>query len=70
MSIEANKALLERYADAVLTRHDLAALDVFFHSDYVQDEPPEGMGPGIEGALRASGSGLRRGLRPFPIRAG
>jgi steroid delta-isomerase-like uncharacterized protein len=49
MSIEANKALLERYADAVLTRHDLAALDVFFHSDYVQDEPPEGMGPGIEG---------------------
>jgi steroid delta-isomerase-like uncharacterized protein len=48
MSIYANKSLLERYADA-LTRHDLTVLDEFYHSDYVQDEPPEGMGPGLEG---------------------
>ena len=48
MSIEANKALLERYV-AVLNRHDLTALDEFYHSDYVQDEPPEGMGPGLDG---------------------
>jgi steroid delta-isomerase-like uncharacterized protein len=49
MSTEANKALLQRYADAVLTRHDLAAMDEFFHADYVQDDPPKGMGPGLEG---------------------
>jgi steroid delta-isomerase-like uncharacterized protein len=49
MSTEANIALLERYADEVLTRHDLAALDQFFHPDYVQHEPPTGMGPGLEG---------------------
>jgi steroid delta-isomerase-like uncharacterized protein len=49
MSIEANKALLERYGDEVLNRHDLTALDEFYHSDYVENEPPEGMGPGLEG---------------------
>ena len=48
MSIEANKALIERYV-AVLNRHDLTGLNEFYHSDYVQDDPPEGMGPGLEG---------------------
>jgi predicted ester cyclase len=49
MSIEANKALLKRYADTVLSGHDLAAMDEFFHSDYVQEDPPDGMGPGRDG---------------------
>ena len=48
MSIQANKALLERYFEA-LNRHDVTALGEFYHSDYVQVEPPEGMGPGLEG---------------------
>ena len=48
MSVEANKALIERYV-AVLNQHDLTTLDEFYHSDYVQDEPPEGMGPGLDG---------------------
>ena len=51
MSIEANKALLERYVE-VLNRHDLTALDEFYHWDYVQHEPPEGMHPGLEGLRR------------------
>jgi steroid delta-isomerase-like uncharacterized protein len=49
MSTEANTAQLQRLADEVLTRHNLAALDEIFHADYVEDEPPPGMGPGSEG---------------------
>ena len=49
MSMEANTALLQRFADEVLTGHDLAVLDEVFHADYVEDDPPPGMGPGREG---------------------
>jgi hypothetical protein len=49
MSVEANKALLEWYADEVLTPHNLAALDEIFHPHYVQVEPPAGLGPALEG---------------------
>jgi steroid delta-isomerase-like uncharacterized protein len=49
MSTEANTAQLQRLADEVLTRHNLAALDEIFHADYVENEPPPGMGPGREG---------------------
>jgi len=49
MSTEANTAQLQRLADEVLTRHNLAALDEIFHADYVEDETPPGMGPGREG---------------------
>ena len=49
MSAEVNTAQLRRLTDEVLTRHNLAALDEIFHADYVQDEPPPGMGPGRDG---------------------
>ncbi len=49
MSTETNRALVGRLADEVLTRHNLAALDEIFHADYVEDEPPPGMGPGLDG---------------------
>ena len=49
MSMEANTALLQRFADEVLTGHNLAVLDEVFHADYVEDDPPPGMGPGREG---------------------
>jgi steroid delta-isomerase-like uncharacterized protein len=49
MSGKANEELVERLADEVLTRHDLAALDDIFHADYIEADPPPGMGPGIEG---------------------
>jgi steroid delta-isomerase-like uncharacterized protein len=48
MSTKANAAQLHRLAE-VLTEHDLAALDEIFHADYVEDEPPPGMGPGRDG---------------------
>jgi steroid delta-isomerase-like uncharacterized protein len=49
MSGKANQELVERLADEVLTRHNLAALDDIFHADYIEADPPPGMGPGIEG---------------------
>ena len=49
LSAKTNQELVERLAAEVLTRHNLAALDDFFHSDYVEAEPPPGMGPGVEG---------------------
>jgi steroid delta-isomerase-like uncharacterized protein len=49
MSTEANTALLQRLADEVLTGHNLSVLDEVFHADYVEDDPPPGMGPGREG---------------------
>ena len=49
MSMEANTALLQRFADEVLTGHNLTVLDEVFHTDYVEDDPPPGMGPGREG---------------------
>jgi steroid delta-isomerase-like uncharacterized protein len=49
MSAEANTARLQRFADEVLSGHNLAALDEIFHADYVEDVPPPGMGPGREG---------------------
>ena len=49
MSSESNITLVQRLADEVLTGHNLAVLDEIFHADYVEDEPPPGMGPGREG---------------------
>jgi predicted ester cyclase len=49
MSMEANTALLQRMFGEVLTGHNLAVLDEVFHADYVEDDPPPGMGPGLEG---------------------
>lgn len=49
MSAEANTAQLQRFADEVLSKHNLAVLDEIFHIDYVEDEPPPGMGPGRDG---------------------
>jgi predicted ester cyclase len=49
MSAEENRALIERLADEVLTQHHLAALDDIFHANYVENEPPPGMGPGLVG---------------------
>jgi hypothetical protein len=49
MSGEENRALVGRLADEVLTQHNLAALDDIFHADYVENDPPPGMGPGLDG---------------------
>jgi predicted ester cyclase len=62
MSTEANTAQLRRLADEVLTGHNLAALDEIFHADYVENEPPPGMGPGREGLRQW----LARWIAAFP----
>ena len=48
MSIETNKALVQGIEEA-LTQHNLDVLDGIFHADYVELEPPPGMGPGLAG---------------------
>jgi steroid delta-isomerase-like uncharacterized protein len=49
VSAKTNQELVERLASEVLTRHNLAALENFFHADYVEAVPAPGMGPGVEG---------------------
>ena len=49
MSVGANAEKLQLLADEVLTRHNLTVLDDIFHADYIEAEPPPGMGPGREG---------------------
>jgi hypothetical protein len=55
MSMEANTALLQRMFGEVLTGHNLAVLDEVFHADYVEGDPPPGMGPGLEGLREVAG---------------
>ena len=49
MPVAANTAKLQQLMDEVLTKHNLDVLDEVFHADYVEDEPPPGMGPGRDG---------------------
>jgi len=44
-----NQEAINQLATEVLTNHNLAALDEIFHADYVEADPPPGMGPGIDG---------------------
>jgi hypothetical protein len=63
MSGEENRALVGRLADEALTQHNLGVLDDIFHADYVEKEPPPGMGPGLAG-LR---EWLAMWIEPFPM---
>ncbi|HXP54163.1 MAG TPA: ester cyclase [Streptosporangiaceae bacterium] len=49
MPVAANTAKLQQLMDEVLTKHNLDVLDEVFHADYVERDPPPGMGPGREG---------------------
>ncbi len=47
-----NQQVLARLTNDVLTHHDLDVLDSIFHADYVEADPPPGMGPGVDGLRR------------------
>ena len=47
-----NRQAIDRLATEVLTNHDLGVLDAIFHADYVEADPPPGMGPGVDGLRR------------------
>ena len=49
MSVDANRALIQRLLDEVLTQHNLAALDEIVHPNFVELDPVPGQGPGREG---------------------
>ena len=45
----AHQRTLDRLMDEVLTQHRLELLDTIFHADYVEADPPPGMGAGVDG---------------------
>ena len=49
VSTKVNQEAVERLAGEVLTRHNLTVLDELFHADYIEADPPPGMGPGVDG---------------------
>jgi steroid delta-isomerase-like uncharacterized protein len=44
-----NQQAIDRLTNDVLTQHHLDMLDTIFHADYIEADPPPGMGPGVEG---------------------
>jgi steroid delta-isomerase-like uncharacterized protein len=44
-----NQQAIDRLTNEVLTQHDLGVLDSIFHADYIEADPPPGMGPGVDG---------------------
>ena len=59
--IEQNKQTVTAFIDALFTRGDLSAVDVYLAEDFVNHDPPVGVGPDREG-MRAAGALFRRGF--------
>ena len=49
MSTEENKAIARRLVEEVLNKGNMAALEEYFASNYVDHTPPPGVPPGLEG---------------------
>ena len=54
MSTKVNQEAVERLAGEVLTRDNLTVLDELLDADYIEADPPPGMGPGVDGELQGS----------------
>jgi steroid delta-isomerase-like uncharacterized protein len=48
-SVEENKAIDLRFVEEVLNQHDLDVLPDLVADDFVEQNPPPGQGPGLEG---------------------
>ncbi|MER7582633.1 ester cyclase [Kitasatospora sp. NPDC097691] len=57
-TIEQNKQTVTAFIDALFTRGDLSAVDTYLAEDYVDHDPPVGVGPDREG-MRAAGAMFR-----------
>jgi predicted ester cyclase len=56
-----NKAVVRDYIDALFTRGDLSAVDRYLAEDFVDHDPPFGLGAGKEG-IRAAAAAIRAGF--------
>ena len=52
---EENKALFRRFIDEVMNKQNVDAIDDFMSADYVEHNPPPGMGPGSAGMKQMMG---------------
>ncbi|MFE2728279.1 ester cyclase [Kitasatospora sp. NPDC059327] len=57
-TIEQNKQIVTGFIDALFTRGDLSAVDTYLAEDFVNHDPPPGVGPDREG-MRAAGAMFR-----------
>jgi steroid delta-isomerase-like uncharacterized protein len=58
MSMHDNKTVVRRFIDALFTEGDLGAVDEFLAADFVNHDPPIGLGSDAEG-MRTAGSMFR-----------
>jgi hypothetical protein len=65
-----NQEAVERLAGEVLTRHNLTVLDELFHADYIEADPPPGMGPGVDGRAQGNFSLSRHAPAEITVNTG
>lgn len=58
-TIEQNKQVVTAFIDALFTRGDLSAVDIYLTEDFVNHDPPIGVGTDREG-MRAAGAIFRQ----------
>ncbi|POX55843.1 ester cyclase [Streptomyces sp. Ru71] len=58
-TIEQNKQIVTAFIDALFTRGDLSAVDTYLTEDFVNHDPPMGVGTDREG-MRAAGAIFRQ----------
>jgi steroid delta-isomerase-like uncharacterized protein len=56
--IDANKRIVREFIDGLFSRGDLDAVDVYLSEDFVNHDPPFGVGPDRDG-MRAAGGSFR-----------
>ena len=61
MSVEENKAILNRFFEEIFNKGDLAAADELVARDYVNHDPAPGETPGVEG-LKQFAADMRTGF--------
>ncbi|WP_037608785.1 ester cyclase [Streptacidiphilus rugosus] len=60
-TIEQNKQTVIAFIDALFTRGDLSAVETYLAEDFINHDPPVGVGPDREG-MRAAGALFRQGF--------
>jgi steroid delta-isomerase-like uncharacterized protein len=58
MTIDDNKEVVRQFIDALFTHGDLAAVDEYLANDFVNHDPPVGLGSDVEG-MRTAGAMFR-----------
>jgi steroid delta-isomerase-like uncharacterized protein len=59
--LEHNKTVVRDYIDALFTQGDLSAVDRYLADDFVDHDPPFGLGAGRDG-IRAAAAAIRAGF--------